>query len=51
MTRYSAPVLSDMVSIFHLAPSTGAWWRDRLIRFNLYEDPSGIAYNCPADHP
>ncbi|MDE3087656.1 MAG: acyltransferase [Acidobacteriota bacterium] len=51
ITRYSAPVLSDMISIFHLAPSTGAWWRDRVIRFNLYESPGGIAYNCPGDHP
>jgi peptidoglycan/LPS O-acetylase OafA/YrhL len=51
ITRYAAPVLADMIDIFHLSPSTGAWWRDRLVRLNLYEDPGGIAYNCPNDHP
>ena len=49
ITRYAAAVLSDMITVFHLAPPQRRWWVSGSITSTGFAD-SGFIF-CPDDHP
>jgi peptidoglycan/LPS O-acetylase OafA/YrhL len=51
ISRYAAPILQDLTTIFHLTPSSVPWWREARISQNFYESAQSIAESCPDDHP
>jgi peptidoglycan/LPS O-acetylase OafA/YrhL len=52
ITRYAAPVLQDLIELFHLPPSRHEWWQSRLITVRgLAHSTNSFGLTCPTDHP
>jgi hypothetical protein len=52
ITRYAAPVLADLTTLFHLSPAEPNWWAGYgiTVRALTYQS-SSLAVACPYDHP
>jgi hypothetical protein len=52
ITRYAAPVLADLTTLFHLSPPTSQWWNSYRITVRAFaHSTSSFGLTCPGNHP
>jgi len=52
ITRYAAPVLADLTTLFHLSPPQGQWWNSyRITQRAFAHSTSSFGLTCPGNHP
>ena len=51
ISRYAAPVLQDLSTLFGLPAPKEPWWRSRRITVDGFDNDPSVALTCPDDHP